>query len=771
MNIISDDAQKTGSALRKLSVTFYKNERTTTPYTAGDMMPGKLAEILSRRKIRPDKSGPAFSLLRLKENGTRRNADVVFRSGIECDIDAGATLDDLRTALEPYWWFAYSTHNHDPENGKFKFRLAIPFCRDVTPDEWPHVWTGCNELLGGVLDPATKDISRLVYLPSCPADKESLAFHELHAGDLIDLDKLIALARKAQSVADSLALNHALAAALKSLPPPETPEEIARVQSMMAAIPANGDRATWRNIIWAVAATGWDCAESLAREWSKTAPDKYDAVAFSHDWDSYDPAGGIGLGTLAHYAKLHGWIDGVSAEDRFTGNGGDVANGKIFASVWRGKLLFVHEIDDVLTFAAQGWISAPPGEADRAAKDVLAKLRDKAAEQYKLAADDPKTKRLMAHVERTSKAPNLRAMIQMGQSEHGMTCSLNEFDADPMHLGVANGVLDLRTGNLLPVSPVLLVTKRCPVAHEPPAECPLFLQFLEVVQPEKEMREFLQRLAGYFLTGSVQEQKFAFLYGGGANGKSVFVELLAWLLGDYARKIATELLMHHQRSPQGPSPDIVALKGSRFVYANETEEGRRLAESRVKDFTGGDTLTGRVPYGKADITFQPTHKLVVVGNHRPEITDNSLGMWRRVLLIPFDVTIPENQRDPRLLEKLKAEGAGILNWALDGLRQWQRHGLRVPKKIDAATAAYRDEMDIIGEWIGEHCDTGAGCTAPKARVYRAYHTWALGNGHHPLAQARLSRRLNDRGYKPLPDKRTIGGLSLNKAGELAAVGL
>ena len=352
-----------------------------------------------------------------------------------------------------------------------------------------------------------------------------------------------------------------------------------------------------------------------------------------------------------------------------------------------------------------------------------------------------------------------------------MTRSLNEFDANPMHLGVANGVLDLRTGNLLPVSPGLLVSKRCPVAHEPAAECPLFLQFLEVVQPEKEMRDFLQRLSGYFLTGSVQEQKFAFLYGGGANGKSVFVELLAWLLGDYARKIATELLMHHQRSPQGPSPDIVALKGSRFVYANETEEGRRLAESRVKDLTGGDTLTGRVPYGKADITFQPTHKLVVVGNHRPEITDNSLGMWRRVLLVPFDVTIPENRRDPRLLEKLKTEGAGILNWALDGLRQWQRHGLQVPKKIDAATTAYRDEMDIIGEWIGEHCDTGAGCTAPKAKVYRAYHTWALGNGHHPLAQARLSRRLNDRGYKPLPDKRTIGGLSLNKAGELAAVGL
>lgn len=571
-----------------------------------------------------------------------------------------------------------------------------------------------------------------------------------------------------QAVEPGMALNHALAAAAKSPPPPETQEEIARLQSMLAAIPADCDRVTWRNVIWAVAATGWGCAESLVREWSLTAPSLFVEGDFYRDWKSFDSNGGIGFGTLVHHARLHGWVDGVSTEERFTGNGGDVTNGRIFASVWRGKLLFIHETGDVLSFAAQGWISAPPGEADRAAKDVLAKLRDKAAEQYRIAADDPKTKRLMAHVERTSKAPNLRAMIEMAKSEPGITCSLNEFDANPMHLGVANGMLDLRAGNLLPVSPDLLVSKRCPAAYDPSAECPLFLSFLETVQPEKEMREFLQRLAGYILTGSVQEQKLAFFYGSGANGKSVFVELLGWLLGDYARKIATEMLMHHQRNPQGPSPDIVSLKGSRFVYANETEEGRRLAESRVKDMTGGDTLTGRVPYGKADITFQPTHKLIIVGNHRPEITDNSLGMWRRVLLVPFDVTITEADRDPRMLEKLKTEGAGILNWALAGLRQWQRHGLRVPKRIDAATAAYRDEMDIIGEWIAEHCDTGAGCTVNKADAYKAYKIWALDNGHHPLAQGRLTRRLGDRGYKLRADKRSIGGLSLNKAGELAS---
>lgn len=139
---------------------------------------------------------------------------------------------------------------------------------------------------------------------------------------------------------------------------------------------------------------------------------------------------------------------------------------------------------------------------------------------------------------------------------------------------------------------------------------------------------------------------FAFIHGLGANGQSVFIELMAWMLGDYAHKISTEMLMHHQRNPQGPSPDIVSLRGRRFVYANETEEDGRLAEARIKDLTGGDTLTGRVPHGKADITFRPTHKLFIVGNHKPEITDNSFGMWRRVALAPFEQTIPEASRDP-----------------------------------------------------------------------------------------------------------------------------
>ncbi len=555
-------------------------------------------------------------------------------------------------------------------------------------------------------------------------------------------------------------------------PPPETHEEIERVKDMLAGIPANCDYEQYRQVVWALLSTGWKSAVQLAHEWAMSAPDRFDRTNFDKVVNSFDPKGGTGFGTLVFYAKQHGWIDNELKTEvpHFTGSGGDVKNGELYAKEYRNELLFIHETNDVLTYDVNhGWNKAPHGAEERRAKKLLAKLREMAAEAYKKEPDSPKTKRLMAHVERTSKAQNLRAMVEMAKSEDGMTVRLGDFDADPMHLGVQNGVLDLRTGKLFPISPTLLVSKRCNVSFDPSATCPKFMAYIQEVQPDPGTVRYFQRYAGYCLTGSVAEQVLLFLYGLGANGKSVFVETMAWILGDYSRKIATEMLMHHQRNPQGPSPDIAGLKGIRFAYANETEEGRRLSEARVKDLTGSDTITARYPYAREEINFLPTHKLAIAGNHKPEIQDSSYGMWRRIQLVGFEVTIPEKKRDGRLFEKLKAEGPGILNWMLDGLQAWRKTGLQPPKSVQAATAAYRDEQDIIGEWIADHCLTGSGCTEKKSDLYDAYRKWCVNNGHHPLANPRLTRRLKERGYIVMPDKRTVAGLTLNTQGKADAV--
>jgi putative DNA primase/helicase len=562
-----------------------------------------------------------------------------------------------------------------------------------------------------------------------------------------------------------------LASNLTREPPPETPENVADVEAMLAAIDPDVGYPEWRQVCWSTLSTGWPCAEALLRKWCEKGKDWKDdgSAALAQLISDFKPEGGTGYGTLVHIAKAHGYTPPATVgqmipaggDEPLTGNGGDVLNGKIFARMFRDKLLYVYETGEWLSFdPRQGWIKAPPYAADRATKEVVDWMRGQAAERWKVMPHDPTTKRLMEHVERSSLLPRLRAMIEMAKSVPGMTVRLNEFDADPQLLGVANAVLDLRTGQLMPVSPQVLVSKRTNVAFNPTADCPRFEKFLREVQPDDEMRAFLRRFVGYCLTGYVGEHKFLFLYGLGANGKSVFVEIIAWLLGDYAQKIATEMLMQHQRNPQGASPDIVALKGRRFIYANETEEGQRLANARIKEMTGGDTLTGRVPYGVAAITFEPTHKLVIVGNHKPEITDNSEGMWRRVALTPFGQTIPEARRDPKLLEALKNEGAGILNWALAGLRDWRKNGLQVPDRIRAATSVYRDEMDIIGDWIGENCEADAERSVKKVDLYADYVCWAKSNGHQPMATGRLTRRLKERGFNLAADKRTVHGLDL-----------
>lgn len=768
MDITPETAQTTVGVSRRLSVTFYTSERETTPYTSGVIAHEKLAGIFSRRVIRPNKSGLAFSLLKLKDGGTRKNANVLYRSGIECDIDSGATLDDLRSAINPYQWIAYSTHSHDPENGKYKFRVVIPFSRDVSQQEWPHVWRGCNVLLGGALDPATKDISRLVYLPSCPADKEQHAFCEHHDGDLIDPDMLIALAQKAQPDADPLALNHALAAALKSSP--ETPEEIARVRTMLAAIQADCDREKWRNIVWSVASSGWQCAEDLARQWSMTAPDKYTEDDFNKVWRSFDLAGGIGFGTLFHYAAEAGWCaSGVASDD----TSGDIKNGKEFSNMFRDKLIFVHETNDVAKFEeSTGWVQAPPGEAARAGKEVVAKMRAYAAEQWKLMPHDPDNKNLMKHVDRSSTEQRISAMINMAQSEPGMTVRLCELDADPMLLGVANGVLDLRTCELMRPTPSLRITKRCPVAFDPGAIAPILEAFIaRITQSDPPLAKFLQRLAGYMLTGEVNEQCFAFLYGLGRNGKTTYAELLFWLLGDYAVVLPTATLMMGKRDPGACSPDLMLLKGRRLALASELEETARFAEAAIKSMTGGDTMTARNPYGTF-ASWTPTHKLMIVGNHRPVISGGDYGIWRRVRLVPFNEVISDSECDSKLPEKLRAEGSGVLNWALAGLRDWQQQGLNPPASVKAAVAAYQSDMDTLGMWMDDHVTQTPGAQTETALLYRAYSKWAKDSGmKFPMTRTSFGRRLTERGIplnKSGSGNKCANGISLNDEGHRAA---
>ncbi|MFM0231087.1 phage/plasmid primase, P4 family [Paraburkholderia sediminicola] len=780
--------------LRTFSVMGYASETDNIGKRHNLTWP-QVAGLLQLRDIRQKKSGKAFAPVEMKPGTTRARENVLAISMAVADIDSegekdkrtgrlvsvtkrAPTLDELRPRIGRYTWIAHSSHGHDPQRlgGIIKYRVVFPFTRACTQAEWPEVWQGMNVLLGGHCDAQCKDLSRLYYLPSCPPETAQNAFVESNEGEYLDPDFLIALARKAGPPSAVTFPTSNLSGNANLSAPAETPGEVERIKSMLASIPADCNREQWRNVLWSIASTDWTCAESIAREWSRTASEIFDDEEFRRVWQSFKSDGGVRFGSLVRYAKLAGWVD-ILKPGEFSGavggDSGDILNGKVFAQLHRDKLKFVKETRVWLKFERRvGWVHALPGEEIRAAECVVAEFRKHAAEKWKTAPDDTKTKRLMAHVERSSSAQKIRDMIEMAKPKPGMTVRLRDLDADPMLLGVANGVLNLRTGNLLPPSPSLLVTKRCPVPFDPGATAPTLDAFIKrITRGKPTLAKFLQRLAGYVLTGAVHEQCFAFLYGLGRNGKTTYAELLRWLLGDYAVVLPTTTLMLAKRDPGAATPDLMLLKGSRLALATELEESARFAEAAIKAMTGGDTMQARNPYGLY-ASWTPTHKLMVVGNHRPVISGGDLGIWRRVRLIPFEETISDSECDDKLPDKLRTEGSGVLNWALAGLRDWQCQGLNPPAEVKAAGAAYQTDMDVLGQWMGDHVDTVAGVTTPTADLYRAYSAWARDSGYrYPMTRSAFGRRLVERGI-PLVKSATgikcASGIALNNEGKHAA---
>jgi P4 family phage/plasmid primase-like protien len=440
----------------------------------------------------------------------------------------------------------------------------------------------------------------------------------------------------------------------------------------------------------------------------------------------------------------------------------DVANGERFAREFHDQLLFIRDTQIILRYDnSMGWAQAPSTVPIQAAKIIVQAMRATAAEAFR--QDLGNAKAMLAEATRTSKEPNLKAMINMAKTEDGMSVALEELDADPYLLGVLNGVVNLKTQTLILPSPDILVTKRTNMHFAPVAECPDFERFLNQILPNQLEHEFVIRWLGYLLSGLVTLQFFLFFLGSGSNGKSVLVELMCWLLGDYAQKIHTEMLMKQYRSSQSASPDLVSLAGRRLIYCNETTDGQKLDDARVKELTGGDTITGRVPYATQAVSFRPTHKLVMVGNHAPIIQDDSYGMWRRIKLIPFSQKFKEGDPgfDPYLLDKLKAESAGILNLLLAGFADFQKSGIQVPKSLEDATNVYRSEQDLLEQWITENCTVSPTVNAKKDDLYCDYEHWCRASGVMPISRPRFSRKLTtEKGYAMKTDKRTIIGIGI-----------
>ena len=367
-------------------------------------------------------------------------------------------------------------------------------------------------------------------------------------------------------------------------------------------------------------------------------------------------------------------------------------------------------------------------------------------------------------------AKTVYAVERLARSDRRLAATIDQWDADPWQLNTPEGVIDLMTGRMRPHIPEDYFTKITAVG--PRGDCPRFLAFLNsIADGDRELVAYLRRVFGYGLTGLTREHALFFGYGTGANGKSVLLSTISGALGDYHKTapIETFTASNGDRHPT----DLASLRGARLVTATETEEGRRWAESRIKQLTGGDTVAAR--FMRQDFfEYRPAFKLVIAGNHKPSLRSVDEAIRRRFHLIPFAVTVPEAERDPDLTEKLKDEWPGILAWLVDGCLEWQAEGLRQPSAVKDATEAYLAAEDSIAAWIDEACEREPAAWEPSTALFASWGNWANSAGEHPGSIKRFSQALESRGFRRVRQRRGGGnpiagfdGLRLSQEPELS----
>ncbi|MEM8548032.1 MAG: phage/plasmid primase, P4 family, partial [Pseudomonadota bacterium] len=328
---------------------------------------------------------------------------------------------------------------------------------------------------------------------------------------------------------------------------------------------------------------------------------------------------------------------------------------------------------------------------------------------------------LDAKVRATARRAGFAAGVEkLARTDRAHAVTQESWDTDHFKLGVPGGVVDLKIGQLEAPDPDLGITKQAAVAPTLQADCPLWLQFLqEATAGDAGMIEFLKRWCGYCLTGDTREHALIFLHGPGGNGKSVFLNTVTRILGDYATTAAMDTFT---ATPGDKHPtDLAMLRGARMVSASETEEGRAWAEARIKQMTGGDPITARFMY-KNFFTFTPAFKLTIVGNHAPALANVDEAAKRRFNIVPF-VVEPEKP-DRQLEAKLEAEWPGILRWMIDGAVAWQQSGLERPESVKAATTSYFNEQDLTAQWLAECCTVAPGDESVWATAGELFESWS-----------------------------------------------
>ena len=768
------------------------------------------------------KSTGRFSPVRYREGATRGNDGVGDVHAFVADLDGStredtdAMLDNLRArGLRFVGWTTWS-HGVAKPNA---WRVVVPLTAPVPAALWSRVWAAMNdELFKGKCDESTSDPARMHTLPARPeatldasgawVPTVPVEVVESDGGAPFDAGQLTVQAQLDEDrdrMEDEARMARARdARANESGTDRERRARYAQtvldgvVQDVASTPTGQGKRrnalmgAAYR--VGAFVQSGDLDADTAERE-LYAAAERNSYVADHSQHDARDLI-------LSGFRKAKPW-DGLLAEreppprarpsraklalatapvlddrapaaspSQLTLDGGeepvqpeifaltDTGNAERFARYCRRDARYSYALERWFVWDGTRWAEDSSGAVERMGKDVV---RSIPAEAKGLPGDKwTAAMKWAAHSERANSRAN---MLRLAQSEDGLQVKPEDMNRAKWLLNVENGTIDLRTGQLRPHDRADMLTNLAPVRYDPNAKAPVWEAFLARVLPDADVRGYMQRLFGYCLTGEVSEQIFPVLYGNGGNGKSTLIEAFQYVMGhDYAGTINPQALTPGNGREDDDERNALALFGKRLCVASETKDQRRLNEAFVKKITGGDTLRARWLYAEA-FDFEPTHKILMLTNHKPQLVDTSEGLRRRLVLIPWTVKIEADERDPMLGAKLRAEAPGILAWMVRGCLEWQRvGGLRAPASIQAATEGYFHEEDPLAEFLQTRCVIGERELAGAKDVFEAYQDWAHDEDIPDadwLPQKAFGKALTGRGFERV--RTTVDGKPGRKA--------
>lgn len=350
---------------------------------------------------------------------------------------------------------------------------------------------------------------------------------------------------------------------------------------------------------------------------------------------------------------------------------------------------------------------------------------DKIIDEAHAIENNPSLKQAMLnHVIKSQSLTRVKAMIALAQSDPRIQIDVTDLDSDPMKLNLSNGTLDLRTKELTEHFRKDMITKISPVSYDLHATCPLFFRFIDrITDGNIALQNYIKKIAGYCLTGITDEQVIFVFIGDGANGKSTLLEIMRKILGNYARHVQSSSFLAGSKAIRN---DIARLNGARFVSAVEMGNNSTIDEALIKQMTGGDPITVRFLY-REYFELKPSFKLLIAMNQEPNIRGVDHGIWRRLRIVPFDVTISDDELDRNLLQKLVGEMPGILNWMVQGCLEWQSEGIAVPSEISLRTQMLKRELDVIGLFLTDCIVPDAEGTITLKLMFELYTSWCLEN--------------------------------------------